>query len=158
MTAESTLQRLDEHLEASEPDSMEWADGLGATRAAELLAALADEEWAGIAGLSAQRSADWRRLLAEVLEPGSGEQAQELLLALSADADEEVAFAALTKIAFHCGVNAKAEGAFVDAGILDEAFWARCRAHEGLVARAERAAQGCSEHWAGVLRLLASRL
>ena len=71
------------------------------------------------------------------LDPSLGEAAQDLMLELALDADEEVAFAAMGGVAFHCGVNCGAEP-FLDRKIEKPGFLAKARAKVGLRERASQ--------------------
>lgn len=137
------LEWLDEHLQRSEYDSQDWADGLGAELAAERLAELSQDEWASLQRLVSSRSENWRACLAEVLRPQLGEIAATLLIDLSADPDIEVAFSALRNVALYCGVNDSAQGPFLDPRTLVPAFLQAAKKADGLIGRIQTVSAQC---------------
>lgn len=139
----SSIEKLDEHLQRSDSDSAAWADGGGAEEAKEFLTALPRSEWARLESLCLTRGARWRACLATILHPGQGEFAAHLLLNLAWDADDEVAFLAVSGIAFHCGVDDSAAGPFTDSKIRDHAFLSAAQAHIGLPRQVRRVGALC---------------
>ncbi|WP_457320868.1 hypothetical protein [Roseateles sp. P5_E11] len=123
----SVLEALDELLSASDADSMRWNDGGEHERAAEMLGMLQEAQWQAVSSLVDARPASWRQCLASVLGPHQGNAAAQLLLELTNDSDGEVAFEALSAVAFYCGVNSSADGVFVDMSIQIPAFLSLAR-------------------------------
>src|SRR4051794_4210065 len=111
---QASIAKFDAFLQRSDSDSMEWADGGGAEEAGEMLAALPQPEWPQLKSLCLNRGAAWRACLASILHPRQGELAEHLMLNLAWDQDAEVAFLAVSGIAFYCGVNDSAKAPFVD--------------------------------------------
>jgi|GEM_PF-3204721 len=175
-----SIERLDRHLATHDVDDLTWADGVGATEATEMLAALEEGDWRELAACLGARPPRWRQCLASALCPGLGPLASAMLISLAFDPDESVAFEALQQVAFYCGVNAGAPsrmretGAdagisppvvevgnsiiFTDERIVDEPLLTLARARAALPARARTIAADCDAHSGTLLRYLASRL
>jgi hypothetical protein len=154
----SALDDLDQHLRVSDPDSMDWADGMGAEEAESILGRFHMADWDGLLHLWPNRDAIWRHGLADVLHPAQGRYAQRLLFRLAFDENLDVAFVALRAISFHCGVNSNADGVFFDHAIVHPRFVQRARDEDGLAERCEEVALRSSEHHAAVFRQLKDRL
>jgi hypothetical protein len=152
VTVLSVLEALDQLLSNADPDSMRWADGGGHERAMELLGKLDAAEWQAIADRVGERSSFWRQCLASVLRPQLDDAAAQLLLDLTNDSDGEVAFAALSAVAFYCGVNDSAEGVFIDASIRVPAFLSLARASATLQQAIQRLSTGGACHLVFVAR------
>lgn len=134
---------------------MDWNDGRGAEVAQERLEALSQQDWSALPSLSAERGPKWRGCLATLLHPGQGPAAQRLLLELTGDPDEEVAFLAAASVAFYCGVNSSADrGHFMDLRIQVPSFVALARATPELPARIRRLMTSGSSHWEKTFQLL----
>jgi hypothetical protein len=128
----SIIDRLDHLLDEHDADSMEWCDGLASQDASDLLVELSAPDWRELERLCALRGVDWRECLASVLSPAQGAAAEEILFQLASDQSGEVAFHALSQIAFYCGVNANAAGAFLDTSIQVPSFLVASRAKTDL--------------------------
>ena len=139
-----TFRTLDEHLSRSECDSSDWADGLGSTVARELLEKFEDEEWRRLADEWRNREVQWRACLVGSLHPHYGETAQEMLISALEDSDPEVAFLALSGVAFHCGVSDCADGVFEDGDILHARFRRRVSCTDGIREKIRFASEGCA--------------
>ncbi|MEB6667232.1 hypothetical protein MXM33_09335 [Acinetobacter vivianii] len=130
--------KLDALLQRSDSDSMDWADGGGAEKAEEMLAALPEPAWPELKALCSSRNAAWRACLVSILCPQHGELAKYLMLELAADQDVEVAFLAVSSIAFYCGVNDSTKETFVDLSIQDASFLSQAKAKLGLTSHIHR--------------------
>jgi hypothetical protein len=122
---------------------MVWADGGGAEEAEEMLMALSQQDWPQLKSLCSNRGAAWRACLASILRPQQGELAEHLLLDLAWDQEAEVAFLAMSGIAFYCGVNDSAIGPFIDLKIRNSSFFALAKATMGLREQIRRASAFC---------------
>lgn len=156
----TAIETLDQLLAASDADSMRWCDGLAYQDAEQLLFKLRADEWAQLRSMCERRSVRWRECLASVLCPQQGKDAEGLLFALANDDAPEgtVGFDALLKIAFYCGVNANADGAFVDPSIQIPEFVAAARLAPHLQAAIERVSAGSADHFRHKFELLAKVL
>ena len=148
------LERLDRHLQQSEYDSQDWADGHGAELAAEALAELSQEEWDALQRMVSARAANWRACLASVLRPQLGEGASKLLIQLSADSEIDVAFTALRGVAFYCGVNHSASGPFLSARTVVPEFLKQAKETDVLLENIQRVSVQCHPYLQRELDLL----
>ena len=127
-----SVAKFDELLQRSDSDSSTWTDGGDAWEAEGMLATLTQEEWLHVKDLCSNRDARWRACLASILRPQQGELAKRLMLDLAWDQDPEVAFLAVSGIAFYCGVNDSAKGAFFDSKIRNASFTSLAKTTDGL--------------------------
>ena len=139
----SSVAALDALLTQSDVDSMAWADGGGAEDALALALSLSSKEWEELVSIRAKRSAGWRACLVCVLQPRNGRVAQRLLLESASDQDAQVAFLAVQSIAFYCGINASAKGAFIDPKVRSEAFLSQAKA-AGIIERVRKVSSLCA--------------
>ncbi len=151
----ANVELLDQLLAESDADSMDWNDGSGHGVASEFLSKFGDADWAELEARYQDRSSKWRECLATALCPQYGEAAEQLLLALADDTTGEVAFYALSNIAFYCGVNASSKGAFLDPRVQILSFIEAARRSPGLPAAIERVTRHCSAHFNRRFQLLA---
>lgn len=154
----ASIDDLDTLLQRSDSDSMEWADGGGAEEAEAMLSALPLQDWANLEHLRQVRNPRWRACLASVLRPQQGEQAGQLLITLASDQDTEVAFLAMRAVAFNCGVNASAQGPFIDPKVRVESFLLRAKTTEGLAAKVLKVRSSCTPSFQRQFELLAAVL
>jgi hypothetical protein len=151
----SNVGSLDHLLSESDADSMDWSDGSGHEVVSELLAKFSRADWVELEAQYQGRSSKWRECLASALHPQYGEVAERMLFAMAGDATGEVAFYALSSIAFHCGVNANSKGAFLDPRVQIPSFLEAARRSPGLSTAIERVAMHCSADFNCRLQLLA---
>ena len=150
--------RFDRHITGYEPDGMDWCDGLGADRALELLAEFEDADWRRLCADLDHKDRMWRGCVATILNPNLGKYAQDLIIHLLDDPDEEVAFDALCKVAFYCGVNHRRDGPFLDESILHGEFIAKVRSHGDMMSKIKHIQKGTSKFFADVFTLLEDRI
>jgi len=143
---QSSIAAFDTFLQESNSDSMDWADGGGADDADRLLGMLSRQEWGQLKYLYKSRDAKWRASLASVLRPQQGEDAERLMLDLAWDQDGEVAFLAVSSIAFYCGINEAAKGPFIDLKIRIPSFLSRAKTTAGLADQTRRVSARCHTH------------
>lgn len=150
----TAVESLDQLLIESEADSMDWCDGLGHEAASDLLNKLQESEWVELQSLCLLRGVNWRECLATAFSPKQSKAAERILFTLASDREGEVSFYALSKIDFCCGVNSKAEGAFVDASIQLPPFVEAARLVPELPAAIQRICASSSEQLRQRLELL----
>ena len=155
---QASIAEFDAFLQRSDLDSMDWADGGGAEEAGEMLAALPLQEWPQLKSLCSKRGATWRACLASILHPRQGEPAEHLILHLALDQDSEVAFRAVSGIAFNCGVNDSAKGPFLDLKIRNASFVSLAKLAEGLADQVRRVSASCDPHFQRRFEVLAKLL
>ena len=129
---QASVAAFDAFLQKSGSDSSDWADAGGAEEAEEALAGLPQQDWLELETLCSSREAKWRGCLVSILRPQQGSVAERLMLELAWDQDTEVAFLAVSGIAFYCGVNDSAKGPFVDLTIRSASFLALAKTKVGL--------------------------
>lgn len=152
------MKELDDLLQRSDPDSMDWADGGGHELATKLLGALGPEEWQALAATLERRDTRFRQCLAEALAPALGSEAKRLMLTMVRDADAEVAFVAASRLAFHCGVNDGPAGPFIDPTTRDESLLNEARSTCGLTDALRSVAASCDPRLQQRLQLLLALL
>ena len=113
-----------------------------------------DEDWRALSADYAGKNRLWRGCLATALNPYMGATAQDLLLALLEDPDTEVAFLALRATAFYCGINANADGPFIDPTIVHAGFLQHVRSTHDIIGKIRLAGADCSAFFIATFRLL----
>lgn len=154
----ATTVNFDDFLQKSDADSMQWADGGGAEEAEEVLATFSQEDWSQIKALYSRRGARWRGCLATILRPQQGEVAARLMLDLAWDQDPEVAFLAVSHIAFYCGVNDSADGPFIDLKIRQPSFLSLVKTTKGLPDQIRKVSAACHPRFQRRFELLTTEL
>ena len=151
------FEKLSAHLNTQDPDSLAWADGLGHEVASELLSQFSEDDWGELSVSWKLQSKSWRACLAVTLYP-KNETASRILLDMTADPDTEVAFDALRVVSFYCGVNANADGPFLDECICSPDFLSLAEVHPSLLSQLKRVSARCTESYRRQFELLASRI
>ncbi len=146
--------KFDRHIARYDSDSLDWCDGLGADDAVALLNDFKAEDWQALNASYAGKNRLWRGCLASALNPYMGTAAQDLLLALLEDPDSEVAFLALRATAFYCGINANADGPFIDPTIVHAGFLQHVRSTHDIIGKIRMVSANCSANFAAQFRLL----
>lgn len=146
--------KFDRHVSRHDADTQLWADGGGAEEAEEYLANFQDEDWQTLRAAYPGKDRLWRGCLATALNPYMGPHAQDILITMITDPDPEVAFDALRSTAFYCGVNANADGHFVDTTIVHPDFLERVRSTNDIVDKIRSVSSGCAPYFAESFRLL----
>ncbi|WP_198414867.1 hypothetical protein [Piscinibacter terrae] len=157
-TQQASVNELDTLLQRSDSDSMRWADGGDAEIAEEMLASLPKEDWLRVKDLCSSRDSQWRACLASILRPQQGEFAQRLLLDLAWDQELEVAFLAVSGIAFYCGVNDGRQGPFIDLKTRNPTFLSRAKSAADLVVQVRKVSALCYPTIQARFELLAQTL
>ncbi|MBI3561282.1 MAG: hypothetical protein HY080_06145 [Gammaproteobacteria bacterium] len=117
MSHRSPVEKLDASLSESDADSMIWNDGGESKLAEDILSLFSENNWLLFGTMWRHRNTSWRTCLASILQPQQDESAVRMLLVLAGDQGLGIAFEALSKIAFYCGVNDGSLGPFVDTRI-----------------------------------------
>ncbi|MBL0730734.1 hypothetical protein [Piscinibacter sp. HJYY11] len=151
---QSEVEVLDVLLRRSDCDSLAWADGGDAEDASALLQSLSNQQWTELVTIRAKRNASWRACLVSVLQPSHGRVAQRLLLDSASDQDAEVAFLAARSISFYCGVNASAQGPFIDFKIRNRSFLSQAKETAGLVDQVRKVDSLCAPEFQRQFELL----
>ena len=146
--------KFDRHVSRHDADTQLWADGGGAEEAEEHLANFQDEDWQTLRAAYPDKDRLWRGCLACALKPHMGARAQDILIAMIDEPDPEVAFDALRSTAFYCGVNANADGHFVDSAIVHPDFLERVKSANGIVDKIRSVSVGCAPYFVEKFRLL----
>lgn len=146
--------KFDRHVSRHDADTQLWADGGGAEEAVEHLEKFQDEDWQTLRAAYPGKDRLWRGCLASALNPHMGGHAQDILIAMIEDPDPEVAFDALYRTAFYCGVNANADGPFVDLTIRHLDFLERVKSTNEIIKKIRSVSAGCAPHFVESFRML----
>ena len=150
--------RFDSHITGYEPDGVDWCDGLGADKALELLAEFDDADWRRLCTDLDHKNRMWRGCVSTILDPNLGKYAQDLLVHLLDDPDEEVSFNALRQAAFYCGVNSRNDGPFLDESICHQEFFSKVKSHDDMMLKITNIKKGTSSYFSSIFTLLEDRI
>lgn len=129
------FEELDRYLSESDPNSMGWHEHAHEV-AVEQLSLFEPFDWQKLSIALPTRDRAWRMCLVTVLEPARSPIAADLLLEMTGDPDIEIAFEALRRTCFYCGVLTVKGVVCIDPRIQVPKFLSRARATQSLPARA----------------------
>jgi hypothetical protein len=119
----STLfEKLDDFLHKNDHESMDWCDGGESENAERLLEKFEERDWDLLREVCRSRSVQWQGCLISILCPQYGPCAQDILVEMANSKDPDIAYEAMHKISFYCGINENSDGAFIDDSIVHNEF------------------------------------
>ena len=154
----SKYLELDCLLAASDAESSDWNDGYDSRSAAALLKNLSPAERGVLFGSTAAKAANWRRCLVSILHPAVTDEGEALIGAIWDD-DPDIAFAALHRSTFYCGIlTSEKKGVHEHPRIRVAAFLQQLAIREGIQTRIEAISSESHPKWVEEFRLLTNVL
>lgn len=139
------FEEFDRYLSESDPDSMGWHEHAYEV-AVEQLSIFEPVDWEQLCLALRTRDRAWRMCLVTVVEPAHSPIAGDLLLEMTGDPDVEIAFEALRRTYFYCGVLTVKGVVRINPKIQVPGFLGRARAIHSLPGRASQlSAQSATE-------------
>lgn len=130
----TAFKKLDDFLNKSDHESMDWCDGGESEMAEKLIEKFDEQDWKTLSEVSQNRSLQWQGCLVSILCPQYGAVAQYILVKMTGSKNPDIAFAAMYAISFYCGINANSAGPFIDDCIVHEEFRAKLRLNSEFLA------------------------